>query len=90
MKDLHALDYIHFISLFKKYINEDDLVQQKDLSLLTISSGLSFNNELENLNLEIAEKNKAIHEQESKLNELGVLVETLMRQILRDKIKEKL
>ena len=87
-KDVQYSDKIDDI-LIMKYVMEDDLVQEKDLSLSVICSDLSFNDELQNLNLVIAEKNKTIHEQESKLNELNVLVEGLMRQILRAKTNER-
>ena len=67
----------------------EDSVQQMDLSVSIISSDLSWNDELQSLNLNIAEKNRLILEQECKINEMDVLVEKLMKQILRHKLQER-
>ena len=68
---------------------KEDFVQQMDMSLSVISSDLSWNDELQELNLNLAEKNKQILEQECKINELDLLVEKLTKQILRHKQQER-
>ena len=48
-----------------------------------------FEDPVETLYLDIAEKNKSIQEQESKINHLESLVEGLLKQVQRVKIEEK-
>ena len=89
-KDLLHADQIDDISLVENIV-KTDLIQQMDL--YNISSDLSFENKPEDqilsLNLALAEKNKIIFEQETKLNQLNSFVENLMTQLHMYKVQER-
>ena len=59
-----------------------------DLSSIKYSHDLSFESKLES-NLNLANKNKLIYEQESKINKLERLVDGLIGQIQLYKLQEK-
>ena len=91
-QDMISADKIDDLSIMENIIN-DDFVQQMNLSLLNSSIDLSFEDRLEE-NLNLANKNKIIQEQENKITRLDKLVEGLMSdepnskvQVARKKIK---
>ena len=62
--------------IMKDYCLNDFILNMYDLSSCELEFPLK-------MNLLIAEKNKLIQEQDTKINQLDCLVENLMRQILR-------
>ena len=88
-RDLYFADQIDDLSLMENILN-DDLVQPIGMDLLTsnLNNDRSFENKL-NLNLNLAEKNKIIHEQEYKLNKQNNLIEGLLGQIHMYKLQER-
>ena len=86
-QDIQNSDQIDEMSMMENIMKYDH-VQSMDSSILYPNPDFSFENRLET-HLNLAERNKIIYEQESKLNKLDNLIEGLMSQILRYKLQEK-
>ena len=90
--DLLNADKIEHSSVITNTVLNDS-IHHLDLSSSDVSSIESVVDELddsiESLNLDIAGKNKLIQEQETTINRLELLVEQLMIQVQRYKVKER-
>ena len=88
-KEINYADSIDDISIVENIL-KDDTIQKMDKSLLLLNPNydFSFENRLEE-NLNLANKNKQIQEQECKLKKLDHLVEGLMGQIQMYKLQEQ-
>ena len=86
-KEIKYADKIDDLSIVENILR-DDTIHQMDSSLLMLNPDLSFENRLEQ-NLNLANKNKIIQLQESKIEKLDQLIEGLMGQIQRYKFQKQ-